>query len=361
MKIKGLRTVLVEVPLDKPIATAIHDISSISCVLVWLDTDVGISGESYMFTFSLSQLEVLDAMVRSLEPLVVGQDVHHVEKIFDDMWHGVNFIGHKGVSIFAMSAIDTACWDILGKAQGLPLYKLFGACRTSVPAYASGGLWLSMSVDQLVAEAESFLEAGFKAMKIRVGKKNVEEDLERVAAVRQTIGADTALMADANQGLSVSHAIRLGRGLEEFGLTWFEEPVPYYDLVGHAQITAALDMPIASGETEYTRYGMRDMIEAKACDILMPDLQRIGGLTEFRRVTALAAAHDMPVSPHIFSEQSLAIAGSAPNVNFLEYMPWFAPLYTESMRLSNGNVVMPEAPGTGFTFATGAIEKYRLR
>jgi len=361
MKITGLRTALVEVPLDKPIRTAIHDITSMSCVLVWLDTDAGISGESYMFTFSLSRLEVLDAMVRSLEPLVVGQDPHNVEKIFDDMWKDVNFLGHKGVTIVGMSAIDTACWDIVGKALGMPLYRLFGACRESVPVYASGGLWLSMSTEQLKAEAEQFLESGFTAMKIRVGKPAIDEDLDRVAAVRETVGPDITLMADANQGLSVDHAIRLGRGLEEFRLAWFEEPVPYYDLKGHAKITAALDTPIASGETEYTRYGMQDMIDAAACDVLMPDLQRMGGLTEMRRVAAMAAAHNMPVAPHIFSEQSLAIAGSAPNVSYLEHMPWFEPLYTESIQIRNGKALMPEAPGTGFTFATGAVDRYRLR
>ncbi len=196
---------------------------------------------------------------------------------------------------------------------------------------------------------------------MRLGKPRVDEDVERVAAVRDAIGPDVALMADANQGFTVSHAVRLGRRLEEFRLDWFEEPVPAWDLEGHATVAAALDTPIASGETEYTRYGMRDMLKAKAVDILMPDLQRIGGLTEFRRVANLASSWDVPISTHIFTEQSLSIAGCAPNCIYLEHMPWFECLYRERMRLVDGRMAMPEGDGLGFTFDSDAVDRYRIK
>ncbi len=346
MKITGLRTVQVDLPIEKPIRTAIHDIRSVGCVLVFLDTDEGLGGESYMFTMNAGRLDVLESMAKSLERHVIGRDPHDVEAIWQAMWLDINFFGHKGITLFALSAVDTACWDLIGKAAGRPLYKLFGACREQVKAYASGGLWLSLSVDELVAEAKGFIDQDFRAMKVRLGKARLEEDVERVAAVREAIGPDIDLMADANKGLSVDHAIRLGRRLEEFGLAWFEEPVPAYDLAGHAAVAAALDTPIASGETEYTCHGMQGMIEAKAADILMPDLQRIGGLSEFRRAAALAAASDVPISPHIFSEQSLSIAGSSANVTYLEHMPWFAPIYKESMHLKDGMIAMPRATQT---------------
>ncbi len=360
MRITGLETVRVEVPIEKPVKTAIHDIRSVGCVLVFLETDAGLTGESYMFTLSARWLEVLDEMVRSLAHHVVGQDPHEVERIWGAIWRDINFLGHKGVSVFALSALDVACWDLVGKAAGEPLHRLFGACRDAVPAYASAGLWLSLDIDELLAEARGFIEQGFRAMKIRIGKPRVDEDVERVAAVREAVGDDIDLMVDANQGFDVDHAIRLGRKLEPLGLVWFEEPVPAYDLAGHARVAAALDMPVASGETEYTRYGMRAMIEAGAADVLMPDLQRIGGFTEFRKVAHLAEAYELPVSPHIFSEHSLCLAGSAPNVTWLEHMPWFAPLFREQMELTDGKVRVPDRPGVGFTLDSAAVERYRL-
>ena len=361
MKITRLRTARVAVPLEKPLRTSIHDIRSVGCVLVYLDTDEGITGEGYAFTLNAVRLGIIEQMIESLGPQVVGNDPHHVEGMWEAMWREINFFGHKGITLFAISALDTACWDLIGKAAEQPLYRLFGACRDSVKAYASGGLWLSLSIDELVAEAKSFLAEGFRAMKLRVGKPRLEEDVERVAAVREAVGPGVDLMVDANQGFSVPHAVRLGRRLEEFGLVWFEEPVPAWDLEGHAAVAAALDTPIASGETEYTRYGMRDMLRAGAVDILMPDLQRVGGFSEFRRVAALAAAEQVPLTTHIFTEQSLAIAGSAPGCIFLEHMPWFAPLYREAMVLHDGKVAMPDRPGVGFTFDDDAVERFRIR
>jgi len=251
MKITDLRCVQVEIPLEKPIRTAIHDIRSVGCVLVYLDTDEGIGGEAYNFSMNAVRLDTLQSMIESFAPLIIGSDPRDVEGIWDAMWRDINFFGHKGISIFAISSLDTACWDIVGKAAAQPLYKLFGACRDSVDVYASGGLWLSLSIDELVEEARAFLADGFRAMKIRVGKKRIDEDVERVASVRDAIGPGVALMADANQGFTASHAIRLGRRLEEFGLDWFEEPVPAWNLEGHAAVAAALDTPIASGATEY--------------------------------------------------------------------------------------------------------------
>ena len=361
MKITGLKCVQVEIPLEKPIRTAIHDIRSVGCVLVSLEGEDGISGEAYNFTMNAVRLDILQAMIESLAPHVVGRDARDIESVWDRMWRDINFFGNKGISVFAISTLDTACWDLVGKATQQPLYKLFGACRESVEVYASGGLWLSYSIDELVSEARAFVAQGFRAMKIRVGKRRVDEDVERVAAVRDAIGPDVALMADANQAFTVSHAIRLGRRLEELGLIWFEEPVSAWDLEGHAAVAAALDTPIASGETEYTRYGMRDMLRAKAADVLMPDLQRIGGLSEFRRVASLASSFDVPISTHIFTEQSLSIAGSAANCIYLEHMPWFESLYRERMRLLDGRMAMPDGHGLGFTFDPDAVDRFRIK
>jgi L-alanine-DL-glutamate epimerase-like enolase superfamily enzyme len=361
MKITKLRTVQVEIPLQRPMITAIHETHSVGCVLVYLESDEGLTGENYVFTLNSDRLNVFDCMIRSLAHHVVGQDPHYVERMWDAMWREINPIGHEGITISAISALDTACWDLIGKAAGQPLYKLFGACRDEINAYASSGLWLSQSRNELVAEAKTFLDQGFRAMKIRLGKARMEEDIDRVAAVREAIGRDVELLADANQAFTAHHAIRLGRRLEEFAVAWIEEPVHACDLGGHAAVAAALNMPVASGETAYTRYGMRAILEARAADILMPDLQRIGGLSEFRRAASLASAFHVPISTHIFPEQSLSIAGSTTNCISLEHVSWFSSLYREKMKILDGKISMPQGPGLGFTFDPEVVDRYRVR
>jgi L-alanine-DL-glutamate epimerase-like enolase superfamily enzyme len=360
MKITKLRTLAVQVPLAKPIRTSIHHITAAGCLLVFLETDAGIVGESLLFTLNGKRLGLLDAMVRSLETLVVGSDPDFTERFWSAAWGDTNFIGQSGVAVFGIAALDGALWDIKGKAAGQPIYRLLGAYRNRIPTYASGGLWLSQSIDELVAETEVFRAQGFRAMKMRLGSPDPATDIARVRAVRAAIGPDIALMADANQSLTVDRAIRLGRRLEEFDLAWFEEPLPAYDHEGEAAVAAALDMPIASGETEYTRYGFRRMLALKSADVLMPDLERVGGLSEFVKVAHMARAADVPVSSHLFSEMSLQILGSLSNASYLEHMPWFEPLYGAAITIEKGEAVVPEGPGWGVSFDMRAVERFRV-
>ena len=360
MKITGVKTTLVDIPLAKPIATAIHQMKSVGCVLLELETDQGLVGEAFVQTLNAVRIKALHEMLLGFTHRVEGRDPHDIAAIWQECWNEMNPIGHKGFTIYALTAIDTACWDLIGKAAERPLHQIFGACRDRVKTYASGGLWLSQSTNSLVEEAHEMLEAGFRSMKIRLGKPTIGEDVDRVKAVREAIGDDIELLADANQSLSVKHAIRLGRELEEFNLGWFEEPVLYHDLNGCAEVRAALDTPIAAGETEYTRYGMRDIFDAGAVDILMPDLQRIGGLSEMRRVAALAAACDVPISTHVFTEYSLCIAGAEANCISVEHMPWNEPLFNESMDIEDGKIAIPARPGHGFSFDKQAIKRLSI-
>lgn len=360
MKITRFKTTLVDVPLEKPIATAIHQMKSVGYVLLELETDQGLVGESCVFTLNAVRLKALHEMLLGFAHQVEGRDPHFVNGIWQDIWDEMNPIGHKGFSIAALSAIDVACWDLIGKAAEAPLHRVFGACRERVKTYASGGLWLSQSIDSLVNEAGAFIDAGFRAMKIRLGKAKIGEDVARVRAVRDAIGADIELLADANQSLTVKHAIRLGRELEQFDLGWFEEPVIYHNHDGCAEVRAALDTPVAAGETEYTRFGMRDILHAAAVDVLMPDLQRIGGFSEMRRVAALASIHEVPISTHIFTEYSLCIAGSEPGCISVEHMPWSARLFNEEMEIKDGFIDLPDRPGTGFSFDKSAIKRFSV-
>ena len=296
-----------------------------------IETSSGIKGENLVFTLNDRRTKVLQAIVQELSDLIIGRDAGHIADFWARAWKDINFLGHQGVTVMGISALDGALWDALGHALNTPLYRLIGGAKSRVPVYHSGGLWLSLSEQELVAEAQRFVEQGFRAVKMRLGLANPLEDAARVRAVRQAIGPDIKLMADANQGQTEFQAIRLGRLLEEFDLTWFEEPLPAWDLEGLARVAAELDTPIASGETDYTRYGFRRMLELRSADILMQ-------------------SYDVPVSSHLFPETSLQVLGGVSNAIYLEYMPWFSGLYNESIDFDQGDALVPERPGWGFTF-----------
>jgi L-alanine-DL-glutamate epimerase-like enolase superfamily enzyme len=350
MKVTRVETRCVTVKLDKPIGSALGQLHSFGCILVFVHCDSGVVGENLIFTLNARRTRVLQSMVEEMADLIIGRDAGHIAGFWARAWRDINFLGHKGVPVVGISALDGALWDALGKMSNLPLYRILGGAQDRVPVYHSGGLWLSSSGKELVAEAERFAAAGFRAMKMRLGSPEPATDVARVRAVRTAIGPKIKLMADANQGLTENQAIRLGRALEEFDLTWFEEPLPAWDLDGLARVAAALDTPIASGETEYTRYGFRRMLELRSADILMPDLQRVGGVSEFIRVGHMAESYDIPVSSHLFPETSLQVLGALANTIYLEYMPWFSKLYNETIEFAEGQAIVPERPGWGFTF-----------
>jgi L-alanine-DL-glutamate epimerase-like enolase superfamily enzyme len=350
MKIARVETRPIVVRLDRVIGSALGDIHSFGCILVFVHDENGVVGENLVFTLNNRRTKVLRQMIDELSEILVDRDAGHIAQFWSRAWKDINFLGHKGVSVMGISALDGALWDLLGKTTQLPLYRLLGGARDRVPAYHSGGLWLSSSQNELIEEAQGFVAAGFKALKMRLGNPDPAMDIARVRAVREAIGPHIELMADANQGLTESQAIRLGRALEAFDLTWLEEPLPAWDLDGLARVSAALDTPIASGETEFTRYGFRRMLELRSADVLMPDLQRVGGVSEFIRVGHMAESFDVPVSSHLFPELSIQVLGALANASYLEYMPWFSELYNEKLVFENGDARVPERPGWGFTF-----------
>jgi len=356
VKISRITSTAVNVALLKPMRTAIHSTHRVACVVVRIETDTGLMGESYVFTLNPNRLCVFKGMIDSLSDLLVGKSPLYIEQHWHNMWQDCNPIGQKGISISAISALDTALWDIVGKQAKLPLYQLFGACRDSVKAYASSGLWLSSNIDELVDEALGFVEQGFRSVKLRIGCKAPKDDVARVKALREALGEDIEILTDANQSLGVRQAISLAAQIAPFNIGWLEEPVAAHDLVGHNRVRDAIEMPLASGETEYTRYGMQDMLAAGAVDVLMPDLQRIGGLSEMQKSAAIAAAYNTPISTHIFTEQSLSIAGSCENCISVEHVDWFAPLFNEQVQVKDGEIAMPVGAGLGFSFNDSYIQ-----
>jgi len=356
MKISNLALDHVVLKLPKPIGFALGQIRELGCLLVTLRDSDGATGESLVFTINDNRTRVFIEMIRSLEPIILGRPRHAIGEFWSEAWKSINFFGHKGVTIVGLSAIDCALWDLNGKAAGLPLSRMLGGARARVETYHSGGLWLSMSLDELAGQAHQFVGEGFRAIKLRLGSPTLAADESRVKTVRDAIGPSIKLMVDANQGLDEPEALRRGRMLEKYDLTWYEEPLPAWDVEGLARVAAAIDTPIASGETEYTRYGFLRMLQLRSADVLMPDLQRVGGVTEFMKVGHVADAYDVPVSSHLFPEMSVQLLGALSNATYLEYMPWFSSLYNETLDIRDGFANVPDRPGFGFTFNRDVIE-----
>ncbi len=355
MKISAIDIDRLAVPIRRPIRTAAHDFTHAHTVLVRLRSDAGLTGLGWCFAFEASKAAALAVLVEDLVSLYEGRDPRAVRANFDRAWRDLNFFGHGGPAMMALSALDTACWDLAAQAAELPLYRYLGGDAARVTTYASSGLWLNYSIDELIAEAEEFRLQGHRAMKVRIGRTDFMTDVERVGRVREALGRDIELLVDANQAWPESVAIRAGRLFEELDIFWLEEPVFYADLEGCARVAAALDMRVATGETSYGSAAMKQHLEARAADVLMPDLQRMGGITEYLNAATLCAAYHQPVSSHLFTEASAHVLAAQPHALMLEHMEWWEDLFENPLVVEDGQVVLPDGPGLGLTLAEPAL------
>lgn len=360
MKITDIVVHRLSLPLPRPVRTAIHSHAHADTVVVEMRTDGGLVGSGYCFAFGAHRARALAALAEDLVPLYQGKDPAAVRAHFAAAWKAINFLGHAGAVMMALAALDTACWDLAARGAGLPLYRYLGGGRNRVPTYASGGLWLDDTLDGLIAEAAEFRAQGHRAMKMRIGRARPAEDLERVRRVREAIGPDVRLLVDVNQGWDEPTAMRVGRELEAYDVYWLEEPLPYEDLEGSARVAAALTTPVASGETDYGSLGMKRHLELRAADILMPDLQRMGGVTGFLEAATLCRAYHQPVSSHLFTEASSHLLAASPNGLILEHMPWWESLFTEPLAIADGHVLLLERPGLGVDLAPAALARYKV-
>ncbi|WP_433160461.1 L-talarate/galactarate dehydratase [Kribbella sp. CA-247076] len=289
------------------------------------------------------------AHAKEIAANLIGEDPSDIAKVYDKLlWAGAS-VGRSGVATQAIAAIDIALWDLKAKRADLPLAKLLGAHRDSVRAYNTSGGFLHAPIEEVKERASKSLADGIGGIKLKVGQPDTRIDLERVRAVREHLGDDVPLMVDANQQWDRPTALRFGRALEEFGLVWIEEPLDAYDAEGHAHLAAALDTPIATGEmlssvTEHVR-----LIDARAADIIQPDAPRIGGITPFLRLAALADHHGLQLAPHFAMEIHLHLAAAYPREPWVEHFEWLNPLFDERLETRDGRMIVPDRPGLGFT------------
>jgi D-galactarolactone cycloisomerase len=346
-----------------------------SCI-VEIETADGITGWGECYGPSAVAKAFIDTQ---FAPRILGRDAFDVEVIWEDLYNRIKDYGSSGMAISALSGIDIALWDIIGKATNRPIHKLIGgAHRTEVTAYATGLYFIDTNrlIEEAVEEAQEFVEQGFTAVKMKIGLGDPKFDLKRVAAVRDAIGPQTRLMVDANHCFTVPQAIRLGRELEKLDVEWFEEPISPEDVDGYVEVTRALDMAVAGGENEFTRWGFRDLVVRKAMDIVQPDVCAAGGISECRKIATLAAAHGVECVPHAWG----SAIGLAATLHFLAALPDQPPSYRpmppmlefeqcenpfrdhlsrEPIVQNKGKVQVPTGAGLGIEIDRSILDRYR--
>src|SRR5882762_1480662 len=364
MKISRIRSQILVLPQEDPLANTPEDPNAARpMVIVRLDTDNGIEGIGVTF-YGGAMTASLKRAVDDLGVLTIGEDPLRVEAIAAKLRGAAGGSGPAGMFTLALAAIDIALWDIRGKALNQPLWKLLGGARQRVPTYASGALRRNPSLDEVVAAAVRLKEKGFREMKTQLalpGETTPAKEVERMVRVREAIGPDIKLMCDINQRWRVEQAIDIGRRVEDagVGLFWLEDVTTADDFPGLARVTAALSTPIAGGEYVWGIVPFRHMVEARSVDIVMIDLIRVGGITQWLKVAGMAEAFNLPVVSHLIPEVHVHLIGAIPNGLTVEYMPWLMPLFKEVPVQQSGELALPTTPGLGLEFDQPTIDRYR--
>lgn len=357
MNVTQVHARAVMVPLKRPPRSASGEIPQAPLVLVDLQTDSGVVGCAYLFTFTRAMLAPTVGCVNALGDMIRGDALAPLE-IEAKLRQRLTLIDTPGLVGLALAGIDMAAWDAHAKAMGLPLVQALGGQIKPVPAYNSCGLWIQ-EPERLGDEVEALLAEGdFKAAKVRIGRRDFAGDLAAVRQVKARIGDDVCLMSDFNQSLTINEAILRGRALDDEGLYWIEEPIRHDNYAGCAQIASEVKTPIQIGENLLNPSEMQKAIAARAADYYMPDVQRIGGVTGWLRAAALAHTHGLDMSSHLFPEISCHLLAVTPTCHWLEYMDWADAILTEPVRIEAGHAVIPDRPGCGMAWDEGAVKRY---
>lgn len=358
LTVRAIRARAVEVPMRHVLGTSQAAVRAAPLLLVDLETEEGVTGRAYLFCYVPAAAAGIAAILAEIERSTKGERVAPLDA-WKKLARRFTLIGVQGIVRMAMSAFDVAAWDALAIAHGVALAELLGAIPRPVRAYNSNGLGL-METAALADEAEELLEGGFEGVKLRLGYPTLAEDIAAVRAVRKRIGADIAIMVDYNQALTVAEAISRGRVLDGEGIAWIEEPIRHDDYRGAAKLARSIATPVQIGENFSLPYAMEQALDAHACDLVMPDLERIGGVTGWQRAAALAAARGIEMSTHLFPEVSAHLMCVTPTAHWLEYVDWAAPILAEPLRIVDGMAIPSERPGNGLSWNEEAVSRYRM-
>ncbi len=374
MRIVDLRTRHLFCPFKETIHDSARAVVGRDVLLLEVLADNGLIGLGFLTGLGVahgSEIPVINAIVtQALRPMLLGEDPRNYNRLWETMYRGTTRFGRKGAAVRAISGVDIALWDLIGKAANMPVHKLLGGYADKVKVYASGGFYTQRNdVGELVEEMLGYVEQGFRSVKMKVGR-DVRLDADRVGAVRKSLGQDIDLLVDANEAWDSSTAARFIDRVAEYGLYWLEEPVAPDDIDGYIRLTASGKVCIAAGENEYARYGFRDLIQNKAVHVVQPDVTRVGGISEWIKVAGMAAAWNMPCATHAVQEVHISLSAAVSNAPLMEYFSpdhylqsFLSRLFVEPRELRevrDGYVNVPQAPGLGLELNAELVERYAV-
>jgi L-alanine-DL-glutamate epimerase-like enolase superfamily enzyme len=361
VRITTLAVNVVRVPVDAPYVAGGRTVDANWHVLARLTTSDGVEGIGYIVYPRPDLMPAIGSAARELGAELIGRSVLEPEAAWDTLARRGDWVGPGGLLHAALAPLDIAVWDAYGKTLGQPLHRLLGGFRDRVPTYGSDNLWYSLSPEELAASAKKHVANGFTAVKLRIGKEATPAgEVRRVRAVRDAVGPDIAIMVDAVESWTLPRARQAGRALQEAGIAWLEDPVSHLDVEGLAQLRRELSVPITGGEHLYHLDAFRRTLDARAVDVVILDLARVGGITPWRRIAALAHAHRVPVCGHVVPEIQLHLLCSIPNAHLVEYVPRSEKMLVAMPRVEGGQLVAPAGPGLGVALDDSVVSRYTV-
>lgn len=323
------------------------------------DTD-GETGLGYTYTIGQGGPAIMSLLRETLVPQLIGREAQEIERIWRDLLFSTHATSVGAITSLALAAIDTALWDLRCKRAALPLWRMLGGAKDSVPMYTTEGGWLHISTENLVADAIDAQAKGFSGSKVKIGRPHLSEDRERLQAVRDAVGPGYEIMVDANQAFTLSEAIRRATVLQALDIGWFEEPMPADDIASHATLAAHTSVPIAVGESMYSISQFKDYLVAGGASIVQVDVARIGGITPWIKVAHMAEAHNISVCPHFLMELHVSLVCAIPNAPWLEYIPQLDNLTKTPMQMENGHARPSDLPGLGIDWDVERLDAEKI-
>ena len=326
---------------------AIQSFDSQETPFVRITDSDGAIGLGYSYTIGQGGPAIMSLLKETLIPRLIGREAEEIERLWRDLLFSTHATSVGAITSLALAAIDTALWDLRCKRANLPLWRMLGGAKPSVPMYTTEGGWLHIETKALVDDALEAQAFGFSGSKVKIGRPHLSEDRNRLTAVRDAVGPTYEIMVDANQGFTLPEATRRAQVLEPLDIAWFEEPMPADDVMSHSSLAACTSVPIAVGESMYSISQFKDYLMARAASIVQVDVARIGGITPWMKVAHMAEAHNIPVCPHFLMELHVSLVCAIPNAPWLEYIPQLDSLTATPMRMEAGRAFPSDAPGLG--------------
>ena len=359
LTLESVKVRAVSVPLRRPIVAKVGQFTHWPLILIDVYTREGVVGHSLLEPYVQGAVGAISKVVEFISDMFKGKPLAPID-VYSDAMKVLHLNGREGMTLIALSGLDMAIWDALARAAGLPLVTLLGGSPGTIRAYNTNGLWLS-PLKSLAKEAKELVaDGGFKAIKMRLGRAKLKEDIEAIKIIRDAVGDDVAIMTDFNQGMAFGEALQRMHALDDQGLYWFEEPIVYDNYDGYAQITREIKTPLQIGENIYGPREFYQAVKAQAADLYMPDLMRIGGVTGWMRAAAIAGAAGLPLSSHLYPVVSAQLLRVSESADWLEWSDWAQPVLAEPFLVKDGYATVSAAPGNGLAWNEAAIKKLAI-